>query len=148
MSTWNYRIQRVHPEPFTSAKDGCECQPDDFYGIVEVYYDDAGEPDGYAEIKETRPYGDTLPELLSDLRLMEKAFEYPVVQIVDDKVTEPPMDEDPAEALGFDVDQLCRAIAYLADKLDQAVAVTVLAEDVADCIEWARERVGADTEKG
>lgn len=78
MSTWDYRVAKVHPKPFEPDVDGCSCQPDDFFVLIEQYYDDEGEPYGWGR---ATPYGDTLEELRADLELMLRALDRPVVEV-------------------------------------------------------------------
>ena len=64
--TWNYRV----------AKDRS-----DFYGIVEVYYDEQGKALSYTDFIDPNHWEDA-EDLKSTLERMLKAFEQPVLEVV------------------------------------------------------------------
>lgn len=64
--SWNYRIiRRTH-----KGETG--------YGVHEVYYSPSGEPK-LCSAEPSKPYGETLEELTSDLHTFLKALEKPVL---------------------------------------------------------------------
>jgi len=65
--TWNYRVIDLTEQ----AVDG-----ELLYGIVEVYYDEQGNPEGY-----TDPFilGDSLQELEESLQMMFKSIQKPTL---------------------------------------------------------------------
>ena len=70
--TWNYRVMRPSPHPRHGQ------QP---LVIVEVYYDDNGDIDGWTSPREPcGPAGDTLAELAEDLEHMTAALALPVLE--------------------------------------------------------------------
>lgn len=70
--TWNYRVRRTVTELGT-CKDVC-------FDIIEVHYDDKGNPDGWCE---RRPLSDTLEGLNETLIMMKAARWRPVLEVVE-----------------------------------------------------------------
>ena len=68
MSTWNYRVLKK-----TDLNTG-----ETIYAIHEVYYDDAGKPDGCTE-NSVAPMGETLAELKRDMDHYLLALSKPVL---------------------------------------------------------------------
>jgi hypothetical protein len=69
MSTWNYRVL-VRTDGKTGEKT---------FAIHEVYYDDAGKPDGCTE-NSVAPMGETLAELKRDMDHYRLALSKPVLE--------------------------------------------------------------------
>lgn len=68
MSYWNYRIiRKYHMETET-----------EIFQIHEVHYSDEHQIEGWTE-SPIAPMGEALSELKSDMELMQKAFEKPVL---------------------------------------------------------------------
>lgn len=76
MSTWNYRVLR---RPMVTLSRNVTTDP--YYEIIEAYYNEAGEIDGYAE--KVSPYGDTVEDLQADLNRMLEATTKPVLDLED-----------------------------------------------------------------
>lgn len=76
MSHWNYRVFR--------HVDKCVGQDQEWFGIHECYYDDAGNPDGWTE-NEVAPYGETVEELKKVLEMMADALKKPILEYDDAK---------------------------------------------------------------
>ena len=69
MSTWNYRVVKK-----TDPKTG-----ETVYAIHEVYYDDAGKPDGCTK-NSIAPMGESLAELKRDMEYYLLALSKPVLE--------------------------------------------------------------------
>ena len=65
---WNYRIT-YRPS-----------QPEQGFGIREVFYNDNGEPVSYTD-RSIEPYGETKEELISDLAYMIQAISQDIVDL-------------------------------------------------------------------
>lgn len=68
--TWNYRVVRKQ------TADG------EYYGIHEVYYDSDGNPE-MVTVEPVAPCGDTLQELVDDMRYYIIAVSRPVLDYED-----------------------------------------------------------------
>lgn len=68
--SWNYRVLKK------KHADGC------FYDIHEVYYDDEGRPMACTE-QPVSPRGESIEELLNDIRHYAKALQKPVIDYDD-----------------------------------------------------------------
>ncbi len=66
MSHWSYRIMHRHDGPNT------------WYELVEVYYDDNGQPNGFSQAD--APHGNTPETIRRIMDDMHKALEQPVIQ--------------------------------------------------------------------
>ncbi len=82
MSTWNYRVMK-HKVDLSTLSDSLrkllENQNDNYwYGIHEVYYNEAGEVDGWTDY-EIPPFGETPEELKQCFELMSLAFDKEVL---------------------------------------------------------------------
>lgn len=64
--SWNYRV----------VKHDCE---EDYYEVVEVYYDKEGNINGYADTG--CPYGESLEGIKRCLGLISKALDEPILQL-------------------------------------------------------------------
>ena len=82
MSSWNYRIV------IKTTEDG-----DHYYGIHEVYYDEAGLADSCSETP-CDPFGETRVELQDNINNMAEAFTMPVLHY-DDIFSDSPIEEPP-----------------------------------------------------
>ena len=67
--SWNYRVLR--------SIEGKKVQWYN-YRIIEVYYDDAGKPNGWCE---SSPRGNDINDLRLDLNLMRGALKKPMLQL-------------------------------------------------------------------
>lgn len=74
MSHWNHRVIK-HTR--TSVIDKIE-ETETWFSIHEVYYDDAGQPNGYTQ-EPVEPFGETLLELADDLDRFQVALSKPVL---------------------------------------------------------------------
>lgn len=74
MSHWNHRVIK-HVR--TSVIDKIE-ETETWFSVHEVYYDDAGHPNGYTE-DAVEPFGETLLELADDLDRFQVALSKPVL---------------------------------------------------------------------
>lgn len=68
MTTWNYRIVRERTEHGYT------------FALHEVYYNQRGKITSWSA-REMSPFGETLPELLADIKHMLEAWEYPVLTL-------------------------------------------------------------------
>lgn len=66
--TWNYRIVRERNEH------------GDTFALHEVYYNQRGKITAFSQ-HEIAPFGETLPELLADVKHMLEAWERPVLTL-------------------------------------------------------------------
>ncbi len=64
--SWNYRVIKF---------------PAGFFGLYEVYYDSAGNPNGYLDASLTR--WETSEEIAGSLKLMQEALEKPIIDYTD-----------------------------------------------------------------
>lgn len=70
---WNYRIaKRIYKTP----------EPEEEFFILEIWYDKNGNINGWSEI-EWPPHGPSLEVVRTDLELMLKAFDEPIVNMED-----------------------------------------------------------------
>jgi len=85
--TWNYRVvrRRGGGEALREERGvppASWAEPEYFYAIYEVYYDENGEPVAVTE-RPVWPAGDTLEELAEDVRLYVRALRKPVLDYED-----------------------------------------------------------------
>ena len=78
MNTWNYRVMK-HKINLDGLSDKMKelvtnHEEEYWYGIHEVYYNEAGEVDGWTE-NEIQPFGETPEELKQCFELMSLAFD-------------------------------------------------------------------------
>ena len=66
--SWNYRVVRH------------DCR-EDYYEVMEVYYDEEGNVNGYADTG--CPYGENLAGIKKCLELMSEALDKPILQLKD-----------------------------------------------------------------
>ncbi len=66
--SWNYRV----------VKHDCE---EDYYEIMEVYYDEEGNIDGYADTG--CPHGESPEGIRRCLELMYRALDKPIIELKD-----------------------------------------------------------------
>jgi hypothetical protein len=71
--SWNYRV--VEHERYNEIYEGKVME----YQIHEVYYDEHGE-NQWMTSEACAPYGDTAADLAENFRLMQQAFERPVLK--------------------------------------------------------------------
>tara|TARA_R110002074_G_scaffold271067_2_gene442806 strand:+ start:1134 stop:1394 length:261 start_codon:yes stop_codon:yes gene_type:complete len=71
--SWNYRV--VEHETYNEIYEGKVIE----YQIHEVYYDEHGE-NQWMTREACAPYGDTAADLAENFRLMQQAFERPVLK--------------------------------------------------------------------
>ena len=89
MAHWNYRLVRKVYEGVPADEGGVEVY------LTEVYYDDAGRPDGYIE-GGCRIGGDTAEDVRKVLTMAAAALNLPVLEEADlDKQLEAPPQEAP-----------------------------------------------------
>lgn len=83
---WNYRILRVDfdKSSFKDNKELLELSPDYNYKIVEVYYNDDGGIEGWADSTYDTLLADNVEDLKGTVALLPDAFNEPVLKIVDD----------------------------------------------------------------
>lgn len=76
--SWNYRVIYLPKDP----NDDSFFNNDSFV-IREVYYNDAGEIEFWAE-EDASPIGETFEELCDNFDLMQEAFEKPILMLTEE----------------------------------------------------------------
>ena len=76
--SWNYRVIYLPKTP-----DDDSFFNNDSFVIREVYYNDAGEIEFWAE-EDASPIGETFEELCDDFDLMQEAFEKPILMLTEE----------------------------------------------------------------
>jgi len=82
--SWNYRIGTKifsYMDEFGECNPELAKQPDlRMFSIIEVYYNDKGEPDGYAEVSSLQNW-ESMKDLKGTYKLIGGAFKKPVLNL-------------------------------------------------------------------
>ncbi len=85
--TWNYRILMAKTDKSSFNQELKDLVEDDYYRIIEVYYNDDGEIEGWG-YSEDPLVSETIEDLKDILKLLPEAFKKPVLREVEGKLEE------------------------------------------------------------